>query len=240
LFPPLFVEGSRSSWSCVLDPRAEGSPMLDPVTKEAPDNLTFGYGDCIRHGYGLVFERNEFKTGMNVDGVNDAPALKRASELLLLWQPMLLHDDQAKISSNVPTIEQTPHLSSPPSRRPQWNYRSARTPLPWRLPTSTGQVRATMRLRWRVPLTGASGESQTEVSPILVHGRHPCDGRVGERLHRSMRADRRDHLGAVLAGTRLEQQSTNSGYTAPITTPSNRLRFDFLHAPPRLDLLCSA
>lgn len=69
----------------------EGLPMLDPVTKKPPDNLAQQYGDYIRvgHGFAQVFPEHKFlivqclrelgfKTGMTGDGVNDAPALKRA------------------------------------------------------------------------------------------------------------------------------------------------------------------
>lgn len=70
---------------------AEGLPMLDPETKKAPENLAKNYGDYVRqgHGFAQVFPEHKFlivqclrelgfKTGMTGDGVNDAPALKRA------------------------------------------------------------------------------------------------------------------------------------------------------------------
>jgi len=69
----------------------EGLPMLDAETKKAPDNLVEDYGDYIRpgHGFAGVFPEHKylivqclremgFKTGMTGDGVNDAPALKKA------------------------------------------------------------------------------------------------------------------------------------------------------------------
>ena len=70
---------------------AANLPMLDPETKEAPPNLVENYGaHCYAHdGFAQVFPEHKylivetlrqmgFKTGMTGDGVNDAPALKRA------------------------------------------------------------------------------------------------------------------------------------------------------------------
>eukprot|EP00401_Gymnodinium_catenatum_P003155 CAMPEP_0117607676 /NCGR_PEP_ID=MMETSP0784-20121206/80403_1 /TAXON_ID=39447 /ORGANISM="" /LENGTH=914 /DNA_ID=CAMNT_0005410901 /DNA_START=35 /DNA_END=2779 /DNA_ORIENTATION=- len=83
------VEGRSGVVPLIRGP--EGLPMLDPVTKKAPENLAANYGDYIRpgHGFAQVFPEHKFlivqclremgfKTGMTGDGVNDAPALKRA------------------------------------------------------------------------------------------------------------------------------------------------------------------
>mmetsp|Transcript_21772 Transcript_21772/g.22519 ORF Transcript_21772/g.22519 Transcript_21772/m.22519 type:complete len:1017 (-) Transcript_21772:196-3246(-) len=66
-------------------------PRLDPVTKKKPDRLGELYGDYIlpKNGFAQVFPEHKYliveclrelgyKTGMTGDGVNDAPALKRA------------------------------------------------------------------------------------------------------------------------------------------------------------------
>jgi H+-transporting ATPase len=70
---------------------AEGLPSLDPLTKQKPDNLAAEYGDhiLVADGFAEVFPEHKYliveclrelgyKTGMTGDGVNDAPALKRA------------------------------------------------------------------------------------------------------------------------------------------------------------------
>jgi H+-transporting ATPase len=70
---------------------AEGLPLLDPVTKKKPPYLAKQYGDMIlaADGFAEVFPEHKYliveclrelgyKTGMTGDGVNDAPALKRA------------------------------------------------------------------------------------------------------------------------------------------------------------------
>ncbi len=66
-------------------------PQLDPLTNQKPENLARDYGRVIldADGFAEVFPEHKyliveclremgFKTGMTGDGVNDAPALKRA------------------------------------------------------------------------------------------------------------------------------------------------------------------
>lgn len=70
---------------------ADGLPMLDMETKKKPENLSRDFGDqCLAaDGFAQVFPEHKYliveclrelgyKVGMTGDGVNDAPALKRA------------------------------------------------------------------------------------------------------------------------------------------------------------------
>lgn len=70
---------------------SEGLPSLDPTTKQKPENLARDYGDlCLgADGFAQVYPEHKYliveclrelgyKIGMTGDGVNDAPALKRA------------------------------------------------------------------------------------------------------------------------------------------------------------------
>jgi hypothetical protein len=46
------IEGKEGVFPVIRGP--EGLPMLDPITKKAPDNLANDYGDYIRPGHGFA------------------------------------------------------------------------------------------------------------------------------------------------------------------------------------------
>jgi H+-transporting ATPase len=70
---------------------SDGLPLLDPVTKQKPKDLSKKFGDTVlaADGFAQVFPEHKYliveclrelgyKTGMTGDGVNDAPALAAA------------------------------------------------------------------------------------------------------------------------------------------------------------------